>query len=176
MRAAVPAIEVADDADALRVGRPDGEVHAGDAADRQAMGAELLPRAVVRPLAEQVQIEVGEDLAELIGIDDVAGDGAFAHAEAVGEVLRAAVERHRRLEQPVGPPALHAVDPVVRDQLHIRRRRLHRPDEERRLAVDNDTVPAEYRKRVVVRPGDDGVERLVVGSSHTDGHVLMISF
>ena len=102
VRAAVPAVEVADDADALRVGRPDREVHAGDAVDRQAMRAELLPRAVVRPFAEQMQIEVGEDLAELVGIDDVAGDGAFAHAEAVGEVLGAAVERDRRLEQPVG--------------------------------------------------------------------------
>ena len=72
MHAAVPAVEVADHAHALRVGRPHGEVHAGDAADRHHVRAELLPRAKVRALAEQVQVEVGEDLTELIGIDDLA--------------------------------------------------------------------------------------------------------
>jgi hypothetical protein len=176
VRAPVPVIEVADHAHALRVGRPHREVHAGDAAYCQTMGAKLLPGPVMGPFAEQVQIEVGEDLAELVGIDDVAGDPAFAHAEAVGEVLRTAVERQRRLEQAVRPPALHAVHPIVGDQLHVRRRRLHRPDQKRRLPVHDDTVPAQYRKRVVTRPGDDGVDRLVIGNSHTNGHVLMISF
>ena len=35
VHAAVPSVEVAHDRDALRVGRPDGEVHAADAAKRR---------------------------------------------------------------------------------------------------------------------------------------------
>ena len=79
-----------------------------------AVRAELLPRAVVRALAEQMQVEVGQDLAELVGIDDVARDVAFVHAEAVGEVARRGRRAERRLEQPVGtPPRASAYTPVV---------------------------------------------------------------
>ena len=71
MDAAVPAVEVADDADPDRVRRPDGEMHAGDAADLQRMRAELLVDAGVVALAEQVHVEVGEDPPEAVGILDL---------------------------------------------------------------------------------------------------------
>ena len=64
MPAAVPVIEIADDADSLRIRCPDGEVHAAKALVRSNMGTEPLIIAVVRPFAEQVQVEIGEDRPE----------------------------------------------------------------------------------------------------------------
>jgi hypothetical protein len=49
-------------------------VHAGGATDGDAVRPELLPRPVMSALAEEVKVEIREDLAELIGIDNVAGD------------------------------------------------------------------------------------------------------
>src|SRR5258707_1320273 len=57
MRGAVPAIEIADDADVLRVRRPDPED--GPPLDR--VRAELLPEVVVTPLVEEVVVPVGEE-------------------------------------------------------------------------------------------------------------------
>ena len=83
--AAVPAVEVADHADAIGVGRP----HARNATPVvvptvDAVRAELLEGAEVRAFAEQMQIEVGEDAAvaiRIVDLDDViAGEG---DAEAV---------------------------------------------------------------------------------------------
>ena len=75
VHAAVPAVEVADDADALGVRRPHREVHADRRPDADAMRAELLERAVMRALAEQVQVEVAEHAAvaiRIVDLDDVA--------------------------------------------------------------------------------------------------------
>ena len=67
--AAVPAVEVADHADAIGVGRPHGEMHAGRSIRRViAVRAELLERAVVRAFAEQVQIEIGQHAAVAIRV------------------------------------------------------------------------------------------------------------
>src|SRR5262245_56899998 len=98
MYAPVPLIEVADHADALRVGRPHGEVHAGDVDNRPDVRAELLTGAVVRALAEQMQIEIREHLPELIGIDDVAGAVVLVDAEAIVERLGGAVDGDARFE------------------------------------------------------------------------------
>src|SRR5687768_15669054 len=116
MRAAVPAIEVPDHAHPLRVRRPHGEMNASHPGNRKTMRAQLLPCAVMRAFAEKVEVEVGEDLAELIGVDDVARRRPFAYAEPVREVLDTPVEGYRRLEQPIGSTALHAEHPVVGDQ------------------------------------------------------------
>jgi hypothetical protein len=112
-------IEVADDADALRVRRPDGEVNAGDRADAQPVRAELVPRAVVRAFAHQVEVEVAEDLSELVRVGDVPDDTAFVQTEFVCELMRRpSVERHDRLEQPFGPPPSHRNDAGGGHQLH----------------------------------------------------------
>ncbi len=58
VNAAVPAVEIADQADAIGVGRPHGKVHASGRADDEAVRAELFERTQVGPLAEQVEIEV----------------------------------------------------------------------------------------------------------------------
>ena len=93
--AAVPPVEVADDADAIGVRRPDREVHAGRRADGDAMRAELLERAVVRPLAEQVQIEVGQHAAvavRIVDLDDVVAGIGDAQAVVGNDALPASTE------------------------------------------------------------------------------------
>ena len=50
MDAAVPAVEIADEADAIGVGRPHREVHAGGRADDDAVRAELLERTLMGAL------------------------------------------------------------------------------------------------------------------------------
>ena len=84
MHAAVPRVEVADDADAIRVGCPDGEVHAGGAADRHRVRAELVVDAGVLALAEQIEVVVGDDAAVAIRIVDLDGRAAVIRdAQAV---------------------------------------------------------------------------------------------
>jgi len=69
--ASVPPVEVADDADARRVGRPDSEVHAVHAPPLEQVRAELVVDARVAAFAEEVEIEIGEDTPETVGILDV---------------------------------------------------------------------------------------------------------
>ena len=54
MDAAVPMVEVADHADALRVGSPDGEVDAADARERDDVRTELVVGVVVAAFAHEV--------------------------------------------------------------------------------------------------------------------------
>ena len=68
MAAAVPEIEIADHADALRIGRPHREADASDAVERDDMGTELFVQPQVVALAQQVQIVVGEQGREAIGV------------------------------------------------------------------------------------------------------------
>src|SRR5262249_27845327 len=49
MSPAVPGVEVADDGHAACVGRPDGEAHALDAADRHRLGPEAASELLWRP-------------------------------------------------------------------------------------------------------------------------------
>src|SRR5439155_26682170 len=103
--AAVPAVDVSDDAHALRIRSPDREVHTGGVSDLHPTCAKLFPRAVVRPLVQQVQVELAEHLSELVGIVHLERDPAFRDAEAVIERIRIAVERDDGLEEPVAMPS-----------------------------------------------------------------------
>ena len=146
--AAIPLIEVADDADPLGVGRPDGEVDARHGADGDPARAELVPRTVVRAFAQQVQVEIAEDLAELVGVDDLARAAAFVDAEAVGERLGIpAIERDDRLEESFRAPSRHRDDASVRNELHAGRRRLHRADDERRPPIQRRLVPSKRSRK-----------------------------
>ena len=69
--AAVPRVEVADDADALGVGRPDAEMHAGGLADAHRVRAELVVDARVLALREQVGVVLGDDAAVAIRVVDL---------------------------------------------------------------------------------------------------------
>jgi hypothetical protein len=173
MRASIPAVEIPDDADALRVGRPDREVDPGDPVNGCAVRPELFPGAVMRPFVEQVQVEVGEDLTELIGIEDLAGGVALVNAQAVDELVRrASVERHCRLEQAFRSPSLHRRRAVRRDQVDARCRRLHRPDHDCGAPVERRCVTAEHGERVVARPARHRVERQVPFRPNCACHLL----
>ena len=87
MDAPVPLVEVTDDGDPLRVGRPHREVDAADVSHRLAVRTQFFPGAIVGALGQQVQIKVGQHLAELVGINTFAGAAAFVHAQAVGKGL-----------------------------------------------------------------------------------------
>ncbi len=60
MGVGVPAVEVADDGDALGVRGPDGEIGAGFAVDGDEMRAKLVVETVVAALVEEVEVHVGE--------------------------------------------------------------------------------------------------------------------
>ncbi len=60
MTAAVPIIEIADDADALGVRRPDGETGSGEAIDDAQLRAEFVIDAALIALAEEIQIRFAE--------------------------------------------------------------------------------------------------------------------
>ena len=88
MDAAVPAVEVADDGDALRVWRPDGEVHAarcrqlGGCAPSQSYTCSRVP------FAEQMQIVVGGDTAEAVQVVELDASRPFELDEATGSRCR----------------------------------------------------------------------------------------
>ena len=110
MDARVPAVEVADDADPLRVGRPHRELHAVGLAVADRPGAEGLVGALVRPFAPQVAVELAEDGAVAIGVVDH-GDVAVMAGDP-----EAIVERgHRR------PDEMRLEDAVVVHPGHRRR-------------------------------------------------------
>jgi hypothetical protein len=60
MHAAVPPVEVADHADAVRGRGPDGKMDSGRAPDPDAVRAQFLERAIMRTFADQMQIEISE--------------------------------------------------------------------------------------------------------------------
>ncbi len=68
VQAAVPAVDVADEADRGRVGRPDGEGDAGDPVHLPRVGAEPLPEALVPALADEVQVEIAERRRERVRV------------------------------------------------------------------------------------------------------------
>ncbi len=118
----------------------------------------------MRPLAEQMQVVVRQDLAKLIRIGDLAHGGLLVHAESVGEIRRGPVERKPRLEQAIGMPARHRRHLAVGDQFHGRRRRLHRPHDDGRTLVDGDDVPTEDGERIAAGPGGHLGDVLILDS------------
>src|SRR5579859_809940 len=79
MDAAVPAVEIADDADAPRGRRPDGEVDAGDAVDGLQVRAKFFVRVVVAAFGHEVKVEIAELVRKRIRIVDFERD-AFVRA------------------------------------------------------------------------------------------------
>jgi len=68
MDAAVPAIEVADDADAAGAGSPDGEVNAADTFEGNEMSAEFFISVVMAALAHEMQVKLSEDTGKSVGV------------------------------------------------------------------------------------------------------------
>src|SRR5260221_7375870 len=66
--AAVPAVEISDDADAPRIGSPNGEVNAGYAFKRFYMSAQFFVGIVVAAFAHQVEIEFREQVGGRVSV------------------------------------------------------------------------------------------------------------
>ena len=73
MSAAIPKIEIANDANALCVRREDDKRHATDAFHAYHMRAELVEKALMSAFSQQVQIEICQDRRKIIGIAVIGG-------------------------------------------------------------------------------------------------------
>ncbi len=158
----VPRVEVSDDADRARVGRPDGEGHAGDAVVVADVGAERLPELFVSAFRDEVAIDVAEGGEVAIGV--------------VGAEVRRTVVRGddlvgaRLLRGGAFPDAgAHMVqgdaDALVGDR---RDRRRHRAPGADHPGAVGAAVRAQDVVRCVVGAGGDGVEHLVGYVAHRD--------
>jgi len=118
VHASVPRVEIADHAHAIRIGSPDGEVHAGGRADRRPMRAELFERAMMRPFAQQMQIEVGEHAAVAVRVVDL--DNVFPRVCDAEPIIRKATRPPRPIlrVRPLPPflplPPLPPISPDLR--------------------------------------------------------------
>ena len=115
MDAPVPSIEVTDYAQTARVGRPDRERDASDAAQLARMRAEDLVGTLVLELAEQVEVEVADGWEETVRIANRRRSAAAkTNLELVGEQLAPPLEPDledsRRMNARHFAPALLAVD------------------------------------------------------------------
>jgi hypothetical protein len=117
----------------------------------------------VRALIEQVQVEVGEHLTELIRVNKVPRAVALPDAKVVREIACVgAVERYCRLEQPLHPLPLHCDRAMRGDELDSRRCRLHGPDDQRGTTVERRLVATEHGERVVAGPAGNRVEQFIL--------------
>ena len=91
MDAAVPGIEIADDAHARGIGRPHGKLHATHAGDFADVGAQRVVELVVGALADQVQVKFGQHRREGVGV------GEFADVAVLPADTQAIIARPGRL-------------------------------------------------------------------------------
>src|SRR5205823_13486675 len=102
---AIPAVEIADHADALRIRRPDREVNAVDATDVAQMRPEMFVELQMISLREQMQIDFAHDKSVAVGIADERGRSIPAgEMNAVIDV--AFHSRQRGLEKSFRPEAV----------------------------------------------------------------------
>ena len=86
---AIPAVEVADHRDALRVGRPDGECRAARAIQGGRVGAQLLPGPQVPPFGQQPDIHVAQPRAEAVSVLKLEMPVAEVGGQSVSRQIRA---------------------------------------------------------------------------------------
>ena len=169
LRPPVPAVPVADHADPPRVGRPHREAHAVHAFVAERVGPEPLEEAEVGALAEQVQIVAAEGGREPVGVLDLAHAPLIVHeAEAVGQG-QGAPPRHLALPEAARMRQAQRGDRAVgREHRGRAGRGQEGPHADRAVAAG---VRAQYRERVAVLAGDDGVHD--VGRKRREGHRLV---
>src|SRR5260370_6373485 len=109
--AAIPVVEIANDADPFGAGSPDGEMHAADTFERFEMRAKLFVRVVVAAFAHEMKIKLAEKVGEGVGVegfDRFAVGGAKANAirgRGWGALLRVGegdLKEARRAQPPGG--------------------------------------------------------------------------
>src|SRR5271169_5087830 len=115
MNAAVPVVEAADDADAPGAGSPHSKVDTADAFESAEVRAELFVSVIVAAFAHEVDVELGEEIGEGVGIvafEFLAGAGAEVNAIA-GWVRRRVADTGKDGFEEAGVGfALHGDGPV----------------------------------------------------------------
>ncbi len=115
--AAIPVVEVADDADAPGIRREHGEAHSCHALKDHRVCAELVVKLQMVAFAKKVQVEVRQDRREAVGILDL--DLAIAESRAHAIVPRGAVFQPPREQAGVVNSLQLALVPVLVDRLHL---------------------------------------------------------
>ena len=159
--AAIPSVEVAHDRNALSVGRPDGEMDAANAAKIRGVRAQAILDLQQLPFSEQVQVVVGGDAAEPIGVVELDRVAPLEvdQQPVVEAVLEGGDAGDVHLEQTVGVPPGHGdrerlgvPQPQV-DGAHARPE--HPNPQSARRTVQ---VGAEEPEGVAVLPADNRVQ------------------
>ncbi len=152
----VPVVEFADDRDYLGAGSPDREAHALDAFHADQLRAEGVVALVVGPLAVQMQLELGKERREAIGILKLDG-GSVMTLDTELVVARAAWEQDR--EKTFGMTALHGGGAVIEQHGRLRRLWQECPNlPSRKLATGPHRVGAKDTEGIAVVPPHDGVD------------------
>ena len=97
MSPCIPEIEIADDADPLRIGREHDEGHPLDAIQHQRMRAELVVKPLMGSFAQKIQVEFRQHGRKAVGIVEI-DDGL---AEAGAQLVPFGAVREEAGEQPV---------------------------------------------------------------------------
>ena len=126
--AAVPGIEIADQADPLRVRRPDRERDPFDAVMQHRVRPKLLIAREMVALDEQVDVEISEHRRKTVDVVEVVPMPAAPHPQTVAE--RRVAVRHAGDKEPGGVDALALGDDLAGrrvDDCHPFRIGQHRP-------------------------------------------------
>src|SRR5450755_4225149 len=118
MDATIPSIEIPDDADALRVRRPNRKINSRDSADRAQLRAELLVKLMMISFGEEMQIHLAHDRAETIRIVQLMFS-VVPRNDAHFIVAIAFFSRHDGLEKPFVIEALGREFLSVRNDIDL---------------------------------------------------------
>jgi len=147
---AVPQIEIANDAHAFGRWCEYRKRNAANAVDHHRVGAELLVKMHVGALAEQIEVELGEDRGETIGVFQLQLTFAVTHPDAIA--ARAICKPSFEQPRIVNAPQVAGVPLVVDDGdvLGVGEEHTH----QRYLAFD---MGAKIAKRIGMATLDDGI-------------------
>ena len=153
--AGVPGVEIADHADAVRIGCPDGEIDPLDPIDRAELGPQLAVAVPVSPFGQQVEIEFGKQRRKRIGIVQHRLRSALGrHAQLIATARLFLQHRANGLIKSGGMNAPHRLrhafcginDPGL---VRVRQERTHRQGT---TAIDHDFVGSQHVEGVFVPP------------------------
>lgn len=160
MIAAIPTIEVADDRDPTRAGRPHGKRDARHAVYRAQVSAELVVDPMLIALVEEVEVLLSQGRQERVGIMPLPRlPVILGHTQLVGKHFAAA--RNEALVESFGSEGLHRPD-LARGR--INHRACHavtdeRPDHHASRAPDAMGVHAQLIVRPIGRRIQEALER-----------------
>ena len=169
MAAAVPVIEVADNGDARRIGRPDREMHAVMALVADGVRAELVVEAKVIALGHVVVVERAQHRAEEIGVEHRPGPLPVGGQVAQGLTV---LDLDRAFEETCGVAPLEAADglAVGVDGLDAFRAGNDRPHD----PLPAFAVKAEPPEGIIMMACDQRLNLGVIGLPAGFGHTVLL--